>query len=988
MKKYKSIISSVAAFLAAALAAALILPIAACGPEESGNNTIFVTSAGGMALKNVSVEVSSGSGSLGAKVTDDEGKVVYDLDGSQSYTVVLSDLPVGFEYEDSYTIKGSDATSYIRLNSHVIEGGVPARNYVLGDVMYDFEQTYYTLSSDGNMTSRRVKLSELLNTGAKKAVVINFWFSTCNPCIQEIPAIKNAYTKYADKIEVLGVNDYSQDALSDVQSFMRTYNVNYPMCKDTASLGTNFTKAGWPFTVMIDRYGIIGDILFGTEPDSGFWDNWFQRYTSDDYSQNITPGDTGSEDFVPDKPEDFNAVMPDTQTISQYINKTDRSIVFSEDETKTSEGGKYCWPWTLTEDNSAIYPTNSGHYSTMANIYAQINLEKDEVFAFDYKLSTLTGYNNFYVSIDSRMGTGRQISVESGVHDWKNGYAYVALEAGQHEICFTYYKTTATTSLDLEDKVYIKNLRIMSVADMNADLTSRSETFEMPYFATREYDTSSKQFKVKEGVYLASDGYYHVGSKQNNQPAGSDPYLFVDFTHSSPFYGSNSNSLYVTFNEYTNGMVINGVDYTEKFSSYILYSGNSDYNGMVPVTDEMKNMLTAIYNDKTPSFAPYYDKTGEGWKQFCLYYKQYGTQKELSDPIKGLAYFSAFTAHETTDIKENYVPSDGTGQFSLMDGKFVDVEGTSKKDEGTYNWNAGLNIVNFDRIIMPRGLVFKFIPKESAVYRIQGLECNYFNDQDKVVHTEGTSADLFDENLTVSTVYGDELTAYNADTMIRGENMDVFTMYYYLEANKQYYISVMFNVVETTGEFAFRIDNIGQKFEYLSPATLGTYGLDENNHLTVPVLVDAEYDTSKQYYVDKKTGEPIYLDLTEYTHLFSALTIEEILDTDINKTQLTFDMTKDKVVIGGVEYDISIDKDNLPAGLTKEDVVDYTGIMENYLDNATKDKNKDDWDYGLVPVNEELHKILQLYILKFMGYDSDDEWLRACWYKVKLGPSA
>ena len=74
--------------------------------------------------------------------------------------------------------------------------------------------------------------------------------------------------------------------------------------------------------------------------------------------------------------------------------------------------------------------------------------------------------------------------------------------------------------------------------------------------------------------------------------------------------------------------------------------------------------------------------------------------------------------------------------------------------------------------------------------------------------------------------------------------------------------------------------------------------------------------------------------------------------------------------------------DKIPECLRGLEIKDYTDIMKQYFVKATEGKDENDEMYGLLPVNEELYGILQLFNAKFMGYDTDTEWLRACCYKV------
>lgn len=1004
MKRIKSLLAS---FVAAILSVALLVPLAACDPEGDvdGANSIYVTSAGGMALQNVAVEVFNGNSSLGKKETNEEGKVSYNLDGGIEYTVTLSGVPAGFETLGAYTVKGSDKDSYIRLNSRVIETGSPTKTYAVGDVLYDFEQTYYYYDGE-TIQQKRVKISDVLKE--KKAVLINFFYADCYWCNQEYPSLKSAYLDYQDKLEILAINDYASETESNVTTLVQNDKVPYLMCKDSANVGRWFEKSGWPTSFIIDRYGILCDFTT-TQLEKSYWTSLFAKYTADDYSQNITQGGNSSNVFVPDKPEDFNVSMAPTQTISEKINNTGKPIVFTEDTTSTSDGGKYFWPWDLTEDQSAIYPTNSGHRGTLAAIYAQITLSANEVFAFDYKLSSLENNDYFYVSIDSRLSTGRQITMESGVKDWRTGFAYVSLEAGQHEICFLYYKSTTITTLDLEDKAYIKNIRIMSVADMNSELSARNETLEIPYFATREYDSTTKQFSIIENVYVADDGYYHLGTAATAKE--SDPYLLLDITHSTPFFGSNADNLYNLYANYKNqngGLIINGVDYSKDIESYQSYSGNSTYKGLIPVTESIKNVLTKLYNNEIPSSAPFYDRSGRGWMQFCVAYRQYGVQQKLTDPIKGLSYFSAFETTESLPSDPTYVEvAKGTGQFIFEDGKYIDVEGSTRESEGNYNLTEYVNKVHFDRIIMPLGYIYKFVPEKTGVYNIHGIDCYYLNEtagDEIIVDGEDTDADLYDGSLNVSHTIAKPLISSDSDRIFRNEETPSFKILYHFEAGKTYYVSVNFRVVETTGDFAFRADYLGENYEYLHQATSDFYIPDENFKLHLNTYVRPVYDAENDVWRDPVHGGIVYVDFTEYTVLINRYTIEDILDENKKTAQYTFDLTKDleypskdengNDITVTIHFDLNeIFKDedgnvNIPDALKglENKIQDYTEIMRNYLERSKAGVTIGDTTYyGLMPVNNELYGILQLFNAKFMGYEDDTEWLKACWYVERLG---
>lgn len=1050
MKKFKLFLKSA---LIAVLSVAFALPLVACddnnNPDDgidtptTGANIIYVTSYGGVALSGVTVELYSGTEKvLEAKTTDDEGKVAYDLpDGT--YRASLSNLPLGYyeggENPAPRTVKSSDKTTTLYVASKVITEGYPSKQYVTGDVMYDFSQTVYTYNPDSKAQydSYTVKLSELLEE--KKAVVLNFWYASCYWCNEEYPAMKNAYLQYADDVEILAINDYLDDMTQTVVAKVISDEVPYLMCKDNASIGTWIAKRGYPTSAIIDRYGVMTEITT-TQTEEKFWIDWFEKYTADDYVPNFNKGNSGTDDteFIADKPEDFGVKMPSSQELNKNtnINNTGKTIVFSEDTTTNYDGGKAAWPWDLTADGTAIYPTNSTHGKTAGIIYASLELDEAQVLAFDYKISSQYGYDNFYVAVDGRNGIGKQTFVDYGIKDWQTGYAYVALEKGTHEIAFVYARTSTTSADELaingiEDNVYVRNLRLMSADELNAELMKSGETLEIAYSAMREYNYDTWMYDYVDGVYLASDGYYHVGDKNN--PNAKDPYLFADITHATPYFGTATSSLSTYYSEQINkrgSVILNGVDCTDRFQSYILYSTNSAYTGMVPVTEDLKKLLTDFCrNDGVTD--------NESWLLFCISYRQYGVQKDLQDPVKGLAYFSAFD-----DVMINYTESDNN-----------------------------VNTANIDTIIMPRGYVYKFTPTQDGVYYIHGLDAYVDGEQ------EITDAWLFDDTMKIHHSLANVLEESGQDRFVRSGEEDNFEIYHYLHANHTYYLTIAFRVVETMGSIDFRIDRIGETYDYLAPAVANFYYAN-GNVLTLPIYADVEYDETLGYYIDKNSNMPIYVDLTEPTFLFDKYTISEVLDENIYSYQLNFDLSTHTVLDPDDPEGIATMEVPLVVTIDGKELVgeDFTQVMKDYLAEVTPDcasftgtiaekpvtltMNREyltvnydgeskkvlisansmkgengqnvsvvigdvtmtvnlklngatvsasatyslantegsntvdfgtlayEYDintYGLHVVDEQLYKILQLYNYKFAGYDDHNEWLRACWYWVHIG---
>jgi len=60
-----------------------------------------------------------------------------------------------------------------------------------------------------------------------KWVVVNFWATWCNPCLEEIPAL-DAFDKSRDDVEVIGLA-YEEIERPDMEAFLKVHSFSYPV---------------------------------------------------------------------------------------------------------------------------------------------------------------------------------------------------------------------------------------------------------------------------------------------------------------------------------------------------------------------------------------------------------------------------------------------------------------------------------------------------------------------------------------------------------------------------------------------------------------------------------------------------------------------------------------------------------------------------------------------------------------------------------------
>ena len=103
-----------------------------------------------------------------------------------------------------------------------------------------------------NVDGQEVSTQSLLN----KPLIINVWYSTCEPCRRELPALANADTQYRDQVRFVGVN--IKDSATVAKEFASQYGVKFELLLDKNGLFiSQLGIATAPVTLAIDPQGLI-----------------------------------------------------------------------------------------------------------------------------------------------------------------------------------------------------------------------------------------------------------------------------------------------------------------------------------------------------------------------------------------------------------------------------------------------------------------------------------------------------------------------------------------------------------------------------------------------------------------------------------------------------------------------------------------------------------------------------------------------------------
>ncbi len=102
-----------------------------------------------------------------------------------------------------------------------------------------------------DLNGKKWRLSSLRG----KVVVLNFWFTSCAPCIQEMPTLNDLVEKYEPEGVVFLALTFND--VKDVKDFLKEHKFEYTLLPESMEVNEKYKVSEFPVSFVIDRNGVF-----------------------------------------------------------------------------------------------------------------------------------------------------------------------------------------------------------------------------------------------------------------------------------------------------------------------------------------------------------------------------------------------------------------------------------------------------------------------------------------------------------------------------------------------------------------------------------------------------------------------------------------------------------------------------------------------------------------------------------------------------------
>lgn len=130
----------------------------------------------------------------------------------------------------------------------------------IGDAAPDFEGMFYT-------ENKMFKFSEYIG---KNVIIVDFWYTHCQPCVRAIPALSELYKEHKDSgLKIFGLNSVDNQAhsLDYLDKFLSKREVTYDVVMIKPDVDIKYKIRSYPTMYIVDKEGKIAFVEVGYDKE-------------------------------------------------------------------------------------------------------------------------------------------------------------------------------------------------------------------------------------------------------------------------------------------------------------------------------------------------------------------------------------------------------------------------------------------------------------------------------------------------------------------------------------------------------------------------------------------------------------------------------------------------------------------------------------------------------------------------------------------------
>ncbi len=175
--------------------------------------------------------------------------IIKDIDGQQisinDFTILMNSKEYTFQPK-----KDSNGVEFLQI--------IQFKNTPLANSVEEFNggtlPKFYLFDRDDNVISTE--------STKGKVLVFNFWFTSCPPCIKELPELNEVYEKYKDNKDIVFAA-ITFEREPKIEKFLEKYDLKYPIVPQQGGFSQKVSRGSYPTNVIVKGDGTIQEYISG-----------------------------------------------------------------------------------------------------------------------------------------------------------------------------------------------------------------------------------------------------------------------------------------------------------------------------------------------------------------------------------------------------------------------------------------------------------------------------------------------------------------------------------------------------------------------------------------------------------------------------------------------------------------------------------------------------------------------------------------------------